>query len=148
MNPPNRVAIGLSAIFGGAAAGAAVATVLVWVSWKSWGWLSIFGDPRNIIFAGNFVLAPLTAFLVAWRYADGIDETWRRTAMAFTAAMGAFAGAWAAFPVSMLALMMSSPFLSMSLVPAYFLIMLLVWYACSRGQKRQRVGTATAAGVV
>jgi hypothetical protein len=138
MTQPNRVAIALSSIFAGAAAGAAVATFCVWLSWRGWSFLGVFGDPRNIVFAANFVLSPLTAFVLCWRLSPAIDETWRRAAMAVTSAFGAFAAGWAAFPISMLSLMMANPILSNGLMPGYFLLMVVILVVALRIARRHR----------
>jgi hypothetical protein len=141
MTQPNRVALALSSIFAGGGAGAAVATVLVWLSWTGWPFLSVFGDPRNLVFAGNFVIGPLIGFIVSWRLLRGIGETWRHTALAFTAAVAAFIGSWCAFPVSMFAMMVSSPLLSALLVPAYFVAMLVIFIFSARIARRHRMAT-------
>ena len=135
---PNRVAIALSTIIGTAAAGAAVATVFVWLSWRGWGFLSVFGDPRNLVFAGNFFFAPVTAFLMAWPRLVSIDETWRRAAMSVTAAFGALGGAWGAFPVSMAAMMTMNAFVSNALVPGYFAVCAVVAFVALRMSSRHR----------
>jgi hypothetical protein len=141
MTQPSRVAKALSSIFAGAGAGAAVATVLVWLSWTGWPFLSVFGDPRNLVFAGNFVIGPLIGFIVGWRLARGIGETWRHAALAFTAAVGAFIGSWCAFPISMFSMMVSNPLLSQLLVPAYFVAMLVIMFVSLRVASRHRTAT-------
>jgi hypothetical protein len=142
MTQPSRVALALSSIFAGTAGGAAVSTIFVWLSWRGWPFLSVFGDPRNLVFAGN-ILAPIVALVVSWRLSPLIEETWRRAAMAVTAAAGAFAAGWAAFGVSMYSMMVSSPFLTEGLVPAYFLVMAVIWYVSLRvARKQQQLGGA------
>ena len=142
MTQPNRVAIALSTIIAGAATGAAVATVFVWLSWKEWSFLSVFGDPRNLVFVGNFVFAPLTGFLIAWPRLSSMPETWRRAAMSVTTAFGALGGAWGAFPVSMIAMMIMNPFASQALVPGYFVLMAGIGYVALRFSKKYRTAGA------
>jgi hypothetical protein len=138
MTQPNRVAIALSTMIAGAAAGTAVATVFVWLSWRGWGFLSVFGDPRNLVFAGNFVFAPVTAFLIAWPRLMSIDETWRRAAMSVTAAFGALGGAWGAFGASMMAMFTMSPLISNGLVPGYLAVAALVAFVALRISRKHR----------
>lgn len=145
MTQPNRVMIALSAIFAGAAAGTAVSTACVWVSWRGWSFLSVFGDPANIVFAGNFLLGPVTAFLVTWPRSVGIEETWRRAAMSVTAGIGALAAGFGAFGVSMTAMMIMNPVVSNSLVPAYFVLAAAVAYFAMRVSRKHRAGGQPAA---
>lgn len=145
MTQPNRVVIALSAIFAGAAAGTAVATFCVWISWRGWSFLSVVGDPSNIVFAGNFVLGPVTAFMVTWARSVGIDETWRRAALSVTAAMGALGAGFGAFGVSMMAMMIVSPVVSNALVPGYFVVAVAVAYLAMRVSRKHRVGGQTPA---
>ena len=138
MTQPNRVAHVLCTILAAASGGAAVATIFVWLSWTGWPFLAVFGDPRNLVFAGNFVLGPLVGGLLGWSLSRGVTETWRRAAITVTGIFGAFGGAWAAFPISMFALMVTSQFLTTALVPGYFLLNVIIFVFTFRIARRQR----------
>ncbi len=141
MTQPSRLAITLSSIFAGAAAGAAVSTCFVWLSWREWSFLHVFGDPRNIVFAGSIV-GPIVGLIITWRLSSRIDETWRRAATTVTGGFGAFGGGAAAFPISMYSMMVMNPFVSEGLLPAYFVVMAVVCFMALRVARNQHAAGA------
>ena len=144
MTQPNRVALALSAIFGGAGAGAAVGTVGVWVAnWMDMNQMSPLGDPANVVFLGNW-LGLLLGLYLGWRLSAGLIETWRRAAISVTAAFGAIAAGMAAYPVAILSMMMMSQ-LAQLLVPGYFVVMVVIWYVSMRVARRQHQAVTAAA---
>ena len=138
MTQPNRVAHVVTSILAAAAGGAAAGTVFTWLSWTGWPILAALGDPRNLVFAGNFVIGPAVGAWLAWSLGRGVEETWRRAAITVTGGLGAFGGSWAAFPVSMYALMVSSDFLTKALVPGYFFLNLIIWFFTFRMARKQQ----------
>ena len=144
MTQPNRVALALSAIFGGAAAGGAVGTVGVWIAnWMAMNGMTPLGDPANVVFLGNG-LGLLLGLYLGWGLSAGLEETWRRAAIGVTAAFGAVAAGMAAYPLAILSLILTSQ-LAQLLVPGYFVVMVVIWYVSIRVARRQHQAVAAAA---
>jgi hypothetical protein len=139
---PNRVALTLSAIFGGAAAGAAVATFGVWLAnWMNLNGKTTFGDPRNVFVAG-MVLGIVTTLALAWSMSSSLLETWRRAAIAVTASFGTFAAGMGAYFLSILTIMMMTP-AAQAILPGMFVLCVIIAFACFRVSQRHR-GSAPA----
>jgi hypothetical protein len=137
MAQPNRVALALASIFGGAAGGAAIGTVGTYLAnWMNLNGKMWFGDPRNVVFGGVGIGIAVAIYL-GWSMSEGLHETWRRAAIGFTAGVGALVGGMGAFPLSMLSIMMMSQ-MAQLIVPGYFALMVVIWVVCTRIARKQR----------
>ena len=123
-----RVLLVLGSIFAGAAAGAASTTAGVWAL----NWLK--GDA---VLVGNGV-GLLLALVVAWTCSAGLEETWRRAAIAVVASFGAMAAGITSY------LLGTSSMASVA-VPAYFVLLVTVSVTAARITHRQRQALAATA---
>ena len=143
MAQPNRVALALASIIGGAAGGAAIGTVGNYVAnWMNLNGKTWFGDPRNVVF-GGVGIGIVVGIYLGWSMSEGLHETWRRAAIGFTAGVGALLGGMGAFPLSMLSIMMMSR-MAQLIVPGYFVLLVVIWVVCARVARRQRQLAAAA----
>ena len=143
MAQPSRVAIALTSIMGGASAGVAVGTVGAWAAtWLNMNAKTWFGDPRNVFVVG-VVFGILVAASLSWTMSFGLEETWRRAAIAFTACAGALAGSFGAYGMNLLPFMLPSVFMllgefSQYLVYFYFIVFVVIFVVSWRINHRQR----------
>jgi hypothetical protein len=137
MAQPSRVAIALSSLMGGASAGVAIGTVAAWTAnWLNMNGKTTFGDPRNVYVAG-VVFGILVAAFLSWTMSAGLEETWRRAAICFTACAGALGGGLGAYGLSLLAIMTFSE-IAQYYVPAYFVLFVVIFVVSWRVNRRQR----------
>jgi hypothetical protein len=137
MAQPSRVAIALTSLFGGASAGVAIGTIAAWLAnWMNLNGKTTFGDPRNVYVAG-VVFGILVAAFLSWNMSSGLDETWRRAAISFTACAGALGGGLGAYGLSLFSIMMFNP-LAQYFVPAYFILFVVIFIVSWRASHRQR----------
>ena len=138
MTEPNRAALAFASIIAGAAAGTTVSTLFVWLSWRNWSVLSVFGEPANLALAGSG-LGVLCAMIVCWQHSRGLEETWRRAAMAVAAAFGAAAASTIGAVLSTYSSITSNHFVAAVLVPFYFAIVAIIWIMAARSATRNRL---------
>ena len=142
MAQPNRVVIALSALMGGASAGVAIGTVAAWAAnWMNMNGKTWFGDPRNAFVTG-VVFAILVAAFLSWTMSLGLEETWRRAAISFTAGVGALGGSLGAYGLGLLPFMLPSVFMTLGefsqyLVPVYLVLSVIIFVVCWRVNHRQ-----------
>jgi len=134
MSLPKPVAIALSSIFAGAGAGGAVAALFAWVAWQQFQFLSVFGDPANTVFLG-WAVGAIAAFALSWRLSSSITETWRRAAMAVTAALGAVGAGGGAQGIGMASMMSMSP-LANYMLPGYCLVLAAVGFFAKKMNRK------------
>ncbi|MBI4502134.1 MAG: hypothetical protein HY700_13355 [Gemmatimonadetes bacterium] len=135
MTGPNRVALTLGSIFAGAAAGAAVVAAGVWTgNWLMMNGKMTLGDPRNAVFLGGAV-GLLLALFVGWTCSAGLEETWRRAAIAVVATFGAVAAGGASYLLSVYSLMMMSR-IAQLLVPGYLVLLAIIAIVAARVARR------------
>ena len=133
MAQPSPVAIALSSLMGGASAGGVIGTAGAW----TWNWMNLngktaFGDPRNVYLAG-VVFGILVAAFLSWTMSFGLEETWRRAAISFTAAVGGLGGSL----VSLLAIMTFSA-IAQYYVLVYLIMFVVIFVVSWRVSQRQR----------
>lgn len=135
MTAPNRVAIALSGLFLGVGSAAAFEAFCVWLAWRE----SLQSVGHNIVFWSWAIAAAGSAF-ITWRFTLGVDEVWRRAALAVTSGFGAWGAGGLAYAVSMASLMYTNPIVAEGLVPGYFLAGLAVAWFSFRVSRKHRVG--------
>jgi hypothetical protein len=120
-----RVLLVLGSVIAGAAAGGASTTAGVWAST----WFS-----RDAVLLGNGI-GVLLAPLLAWTCSTGLEETWRRAAVAVVASFGAMAAGIASY-------LLGTSSLGGFAVPVYFAVLVSVSVGAARITRRQRQALA------
>lgn len=133
MSQPNRVAIALSGLFLGVGVGGAIESLCTWLAWRES--FQSFGD--RLVFVGWGVGA-VSAFVLTWTFSRGVEETWRRAALAVTSAFGAWGAGGLGFWISMQSMMFMNPIVSQGLVPAYFVAALVMAFVSYRIARKHR----------
>lgn len=123
-----RVLLALGSIVAGAAAGAASTTAGVWAA----NWLM-----REAALVGNG-LGLLIALVVSWICSTGLEETWRRAAIAVVASFGAMAAGVTSY-------LLDTSAAARLTVPAYLVFLIIISVAAARITSRQRQIIATLA---
>ena len=91
----------------------------------------------------------LVAAWLTWIMSAGLEETWRRAALSFTAGVGAFCGSLGAYGLGLLPFMLPSVSMmlgefSQYLVYVYFVVFVAIFFLSRRVNRRQRelIGSA------
>lgn len=135
MPVPRPVAIALSGLFLGVGIAASFEAFCVWLAWRE----SLQSVGHRIVFWSWAIGAAGSGF-ITWRFTNGIDEVWRRAALAVTSAFGAWGAGGLSYAISMASLMYTNVIIAEGLVPAYFLAGLAVAWFSLRVSRKHRAG--------